>query len=55
MGQTLKTLQAETLILDFNKSGRLEISEGATLSIEQAPVDQNQFLVLLHAGEYLIT
>ena len=55
MGQTLKTLQAETLIIDFNKSGRLEISEGATLSIEQAPVDQNQFLVLLHAGEYLIT
>ena len=55
MGQTLKTLQAETLILDFNKSGRLEISEGATFSIEQAPVDQNQFLVLLHAGEYLIT
>jgi hypothetical protein len=55
MGQTLKTSQEETLIIDFNKSGRLEIREGATLSIEQVPVDQNQFLVLLHAGEYLIT
>ncbi len=55
MGQTLKTSQDETLIISFNKSGRLEISEGATLSIEQAPVNQNQFLVLLHAGEYLIT
>ena len=55
MGQTLKTSQDETLIIDFNKSGRLEISEGTTLSIEQVPVDQNQFLVLLHAGEYLIT
>jgi hypothetical protein len=55
VGQTLKTSQDETLIIDFNKSGRLEISEGATLSVEQAIVDQNQFLVLLQSGEFLIT
>jgi hypothetical protein len=55
VGQTLKTSQDETLIIDFKKSGRLEVSKGATLSIEQALVDQSQFLVLLHAGEFQIT
>ena len=54
-GQTLRTKSDETLIINFNLGGRLEVGQGATFSIEQALATKTQYLVLLHVGEFQIT
>ena len=53
-GQTLRTQSDETLVINFYLGGRLEVGQGATVSIEQTLANKTQYLVLLHAGEFQI-
>jgi hypothetical protein len=54
VGQTLKTQLDETQVINFHLGGRLEVSQGANFSIEQTLLNESQYLVLLHAGEFQI-